>query len=99
MSNALNNLISNYQSKVDALTDTDSRLEAAWALETFTGCATAYELAAPRGPTSYSIAGRAFSFPSKEAARSAMTTARGDLTDYLSGIGSTTLVDFRSTWD
>jgi hypothetical protein len=98
MSAALNALIANYQTKVDALTDTDTRLEAQWALETFSGAALAYEQAAPRGPVNYSIAGRSFEFPSKEDARQAMEDARNDLGGFLSATGSVSLIDFRSTW-
>ena len=93
MSTALNALTARYQTRVDALTDTDARLAAAWALETFSGAALCYEQAASRGPVQYSISGRAFSFSSKAEAKSAMESAKADLDAALSSYGSTSLVD------
>ena len=94
MSTALNNLTARYQTRVDALTDTDTRLSADWALETFKGAAGAFEKAAERGPVQYSISGRAFSFESKADARRAMDAARAELDNCLAEYGGTQLVDF-----
>jgi len=93
MSTALNQLVSRYETRVAALTDTDARLEAAWALETFRGAATCWEQATERGPVQYSISGRAFSFESKAAAKMAMESAKADLQSSLSADGGTTFVD------
>ena len=93
MSAKLNSLIANLQAKVDALTDTDTRLDADFALENYAGAALAYHNGAERGPVQYSIASRSFSFESKEAARQAMLTARMDLDNLLSAYGGSTLVD------
>ena len=94
---ALSNLVANYKSRVDALTDTDTKLEALWCLETFQGAAGAYESSTGRGPVQYSIAGRSFSFPSKLEAKRAMDDAKSDLFSYLGSDGGTTKVDFGGT--
>jgi len=94
MGAALNALVARYQTRVEALTDTDARLNASWALETWQGAALAYETAAARGPAQYSISGRSFAFESKEAARQAMVAARADLDDCISSDGGTVFVDF-----
>lgn len=93
MGKALSALVARYRNRISALTDTDSALEAEYALECFEGAAGAYETAAERGPVQYSVAGRSFSFENKAAARDAMEIARADLLGWLSADGGTTLVD------
>lgn len=93
MGQALNALAEHLEAKVSALTDTDTRLEAAFALETWKGAAGAYASGAARGPVSYSVSGRSFAFESKEAARLAMVSARADLDALLNEYGGTGLVD------
>lgn len=93
MSAALNARIERYRTKIAALTDTDTRLDAAWALELFEGAANCYEKAAERGPVQYSLGSRSFSFESKMAARQAMDMARQDLDSYLNYSGGMQVVD------
>lgn len=96
MATALNSLIAYYQTQVDAITDTQTRLEANFALENYQGAAGAYSQSAQRGPTSYSIHNRSFQFESKADAKAAMDDAKTDLESTLSATGGTTLLDNRS---
>ena len=94
MSQALSALVANLKTRVEALTDTDTKVEALWALETFQGAAGAYEAGAARGPVSYSTpAGTSYNFPSKAEAREAMNAARAEVMGLLSYSGGTGYVD------
>jgi hypothetical protein len=90
---ALNALIARLENRVAAITDTDARLSAAFALESYQGAAYCYLASVSRGPSQYSISGRAFSFESKQAAKQAMDVAKSELDGYLSTDGGTSFVD------
>jgi len=93
MSAALNSLILNYETKVSALTDTDTRLEAAAALEVYKSAAYSYERYANRDPMAYGIGSRNLQFEKTEEARRTRDAAKQDLLSYLSSTGGTVLVD------
>lgn len=93
MTAQLTSLVNFLQSKVDAIADEEARLWADFALANFAGAAGAFEKAAERGPVSYALDGRNFTFESKAEARKAMDAARAELDGYISGTGGTVLVD------
>lgn len=77
MSTATDALEAEYQTLIDALTDTMAKAKAAVALETWKGCLEASQTVSGRATQSYTIAGRTFTFrsPSEAVERAAMALA------------------------